>query len=285
MKFLKKLSNVPVIGTLARAIMKYGANREAKQISDHFSQFLEPQLARSDSMRESAFRIRHNVYCEELNFEELQENQQEIDDFDAHSFHCLIQHKSTRNFAGTVRVVYSSGEDQLLPFEKYCLDSVNHETLSPANFDRREICEISRLAVPAEFRRRQMDKYAGAATGVINETTYSERELRCFPFIAVGLYLSAASVVLDKNIHHCFVMMEPRLARSLAFVGIKFTQIGPVVDYHGRRAPYHIDPRELANTLSPGFKRLFKNIRKQLQGEQPTKADELEDLGAPATPH
>ena len=276
MKRLKKLANKPIIGWVAKAILRFGANREAKQIANHFAQFLEPQLAVGDSMRENAYRIRHNVYCEELNFEPVKDNKQEIDDFDRHSYHCLIQHKSTKNFAGTVRVVYSRNEGEQLPLEKYCLDSIDHKTLTPANFARHEICEISRLAVPAEFRRRQADKFAGAATGAINENVYSETELRCFPFIAVGLYLSAASILIDRGINHCFVMMEPRLARSLAFVGIPFEQIGPVVEYHGKRAPYYIDPRTLQKTLSPGFKRLYRNIGRQLE--------QRDDVGDELTP-
>ena len=105
-----------------------------------------------------------------------------------------------------------------------------------------------------------MDQFQGAATGVINQQTYSEQELRCFPFIAVGLYFAAASVVMLNDIKHTYVMMEPRLARSMSFVGIKFHQLGPVVDYHGKRAPYYINPYLLMENLSPGFKNLLQNI-------------------------
>lgn len=264
LKLLKKWMHKPVVGILIRALIRQQANKEAKSIARHFAQYLEPKLAGDSDAKNSCFGIRHKVYCEELKFEPEKDDKLEMDDFDSHALHCLIQHKATESYAGTVRVVYSKSESQLLPLEKYCLDSINHPTLSPQNFPREQICEISRLAVPAEFRRRQTDKFGGAATGVINESTYSEQELRCFPFIAVGLYLSAASILLKHGMVHCFVMMEPRLARSLSFVGIQFEQIGPVVDYHGKRAPYYIDPNSLFETLSPGFKLLFKSIRQQL---------------------
>lgn len=264
MKLLKKLINVPILGSIIKRIIQRKANLEAIVIANHFSEFLEPLLAKDDADRVNAYEIRHNVYCEELKFEPEYPNKQEQDEFDAHSFHCLIQHKISKRFAGTVRMVYSSNESEILPLEKYCLDSIDHPDLNPKLFARDEICEISRLAVPSEFRRRKSDKFAGAATGAINEAVYSEKELRCFPFIAVGLYLSAASVVIDKGIKHVFVMMEPRLARSMKFVGIEFQKIGPVVEYHGKRAPYYIDPYSLTETLSPGFKVLYANIRKQL---------------------
>jgi N-acyl amino acid synthase of PEP-CTERM/exosortase system len=160
--------------------------------------------------------------------------------------------------------VRSDNDQQLLPIEKYCISSIDDEKVHPSDFPRSEICEISRLAVPAHFRKRASDKFSGSATGAINEQSYSERELRCFPFIAVGLYLSAASISLHHDIKHCFVMMEPRLARSLRFVGIPFEQVGPVVEYHGKRAPYYISRTLLMNGLSPGFKNMLKTIEKEI---------------------
>lgn len=264
MSIFKKLVSKPIIGPLVKYLIKRKVDSEVHTIAEHFSKFLQPCVAADQLGKNASFSIRHNVYCEELKFEDEREDRMEVDEFDDHSLHCLIQHKGTKVYAGTVRAVYSSGEHQLLPLEKFCLDSIDHPTLNPKNFPRHEISEISRLAVPAEFRRRKSDKFEGAATGVINEEVYSEKELRCFPFIAVGLYLSAANVVLERGIKHCFVMMEPRLARSLRLVGIEFEQIGPVIDYHGKRAPYHVDPRTLVKTLPPGFVKLFTSIAQQL---------------------
>ena len=210
------------------------------------------------------YKIRHNVYCEELAFEPVRENGKETDDFDAWSQYCMIQHLNTQAYAGTVRLVTPKNEGELLPLEKFCLHSISHPEFTPAHFKREEICEISRLAVPAQFRRRAMDKFAGAATGAINETTYSETELRCFPFIAIGLYLTAASLALSQGIRHAFVMMEPRLARSMRFIGIKFVQIGPTIDYHGQRAPYYINAELLLKNLTPGFKYMLKDIQSQV---------------------
>ena len=239
--------------------------QEAKFISKHFSEFLEPVVAQSENTRTESFNIRHKVYCEELEFEPLKNNCLETDEFDKFSSPCLIRHKGSGHYAGTVRLVRPQIENQLLPIEKYCINSITHETLNPRNFARKDICEISRLAVPLEFRKRQMDRFSGAATGVINEHTYSENELMCFPFIAIGLYFSAAALVMHNNIKHTYVMMEPRLARSMRFVGIQFEQVGPVIDYHGRRAPYYINPSLLYANLRPSFKIMLKNIQHQVE--------------------
>ena len=239
----------------------YQKIREAAAISEHFSTYLAPQIAISEDLRTEVFKIRHNVYCEELAFEPVKESGLEMDDFDQFSVHCLIQHLSTHRNAGTVRMVIPRKKGQLLPLEKYCSHSIEHEEFAPHLLNRDEICEISRLAVPEQFRRRNTDNHDGAAVGVINEKTYSENELRCFPFIATGLYMSAASMAFGMGIKHAFVMMEPRLARSMRFIGIKFVKIGPTIEYHGQRAPYYISTEMLMTSLSPGFKAMLSDIQ------------------------
>lgn len=246
---------------LGKLISGYSKLKEANYISSHFSTYLTPTIASSEELKNEVYRIRHNVYCEELAFEPVREDGLELDEFDAFSMHCLIQHVSSQNYAGTVRIVRPTEEHQKLPIEKYCLNSITHEELNPANFAREDICEVSRLAVPKAFRRRQMDDHDGAAVGIINQQSYSETELRCFPFIAVGLYFAAAGMALEQGIKHAYVMMEPRLARSMGFVGIKFQQIGPVVDYHGKRAPYYINQKLLNTSLSPSFAKMLSDIR------------------------
>ncbi len=280
MKHLKKLQELPIVGSLVKKAIGALASNNAGTISKHFSQFLQPQLALTEELKLKVFNVRHQVYCEELKFEPERENRLEIDDFDAHSIHCFVKHMSSGNIAGTVRLITSADDSELLPIEKYCLHSITDHEFSPGAFARDKICEISRLAVLEHFRRREIDKFKGAATGAINVEAYSETELRCFPYIAICLYFAAASTAFHAKKEHAFVMMEPRLARSLAFVGIRFHQIGPVIDYHGRRAPFYINKAMLFDGLSPGFKRLLHEIEKSL-------ASSLKDFGikdGPLTP-
>lgn len=267
MNILKKYADSPIIGPIVKKTMNFFINRQANQISKHFSEYLSPVVAFGADLQEESFKIRHNVYCDELKFEQCRSNSMEVDIFDKQSTHCLIQHIPSGTYAGTIRIVRSHNEKELLPIEKYCSSSIDDEKVHPNDFPRNDICEISRLAVPEQFRKRATDRYVGSATGVINEHIYSEKELRCFPFIAVGLYLTAASVCLHQDIKHCFVMMEPRLARSLRFVGIPFEKVGPVVEYHGQRAPYYISRHLLMNGLTPGFKKMLKNIDKKVTSQ------------------
>ena len=257
---LSRLSQQPVIGSVARGVMGYMLNREAIKIADHFSQFISPKIAISEEEKNQSYSIRHQVYCEEMKFEAERVDKREVDAFDGHSVHCLMQHKGTGQPMGTVRVVTPENRDQLLPMEVHCSDFISEGQISPYHFERSEICEISRLAVPSCFRRRRTDKFEGAATGAIDVDRYSELEMRCIPFIAIGLYLGAASIAVHRDINHAFAMMEPRLARSMRFIGIEFDQIGPAQEYHGLRAPYYITIDRLRASLKPGLGKLFERI-------------------------
>ncbi|MGY5450745.1 PEP-CTERM/exosortase system-associated acyltransferase [Agarivorans sp. MS3-6] len=264
-KFVKNLATYPVIGAAVRGGISLLVKREAKLIAQHFAEYLRPVVAYKKDTVNEAFRIRHDVYCEELNFEPVREDGMEQDEFDQYSRFCLIEHKPTTNYAGCVRIVSPSNSDELLPIEKFCSSAIEGAKFHPSQFERNEICEISRLAVRPQFRRRKADNFDGAAAGAINEQTYSEEELRCFPFLAIGLYLSIASLAVRAGTHHAFVMMEPRLARSMSFLGIKFEQLGPAIEYHGVRAPYYISASMLTRSLPVGFQTLMNNIDKEVE--------------------
>jgi N-acyl amino acid synthase of PEP-CTERM/exosortase system len=264
-KNLKKFANNTIIGPLVKKIADLARKREVKNISRHFFTYLQPLVADTKDLAKESYRIRNDVYCDELNFLDVRNNGLEVDDYDKYSTHCLIQHIPTTLFSGTIRVVRPETNQHTIPLQKLYAESISKNKINPNDFASHEICEISRLAVPRDFRKRQIDHFKGAATGVINQQMYSENELRFFPFIAVGLYLSAASIVIENEIKHTFVMMEPRLARSLRFIGIQFEQIGPEIDYHGKRAPYYINPSLLLENLTPGFQVMLKDIRKSLK--------------------
>jgi len=267
MNWQKRLLKTPVIGDITKKIVSMKVDHDAKNIAEHFTQFLEPQFALTEDLRKEVFKIRHNVYCEELAFEEVKKEGMEQDGFDSQSIFSLIKHKPSNIYTSCVRVVMSSNEEELLPIEKFCMDAIQNKDLHPQKFKRTEICEISRLAVKADFRRRKTDQFKGSAIGAISESTYSETELRCFPFIAIGLYMSAATMAINTGVKHAYVMMEPRLARSMKFVGIKFHQLGDAIDYHGIRAPYYINPEIFMDNLSPGFKSLYMKIEEDLASQ------------------
>ena len=123
--------------------------------AESFLTYFDVALAQSQSQLEDVGRIRYRVYCEEFGYEPKENFPEgmEKDQFDANALHCLVTHKATNTPAGCVRVVKATGDDPL-PFEKYCLDSLDGNFFENNPMPRETMCEVSRLAVDGMFRRR-----------------------------------------------------------------------------------------------------------------------------------
>lgn len=229
----------------------------------HFFNYFQTLPVLSDEHKQACYKMRYDVYCRELQHEMPTRQPVEKDRYDEYSHACLIQHHPTQAYAGSIRVIHPKNNDHILPIEKYYRDKRQELSIDPASFQRREVAELSRIAISDMFRRRAIDSHLGAATGVLNTQSYSEVEIRCFPLIAVGLYLSAAAICRQNGIKHAFAMMDADLVRSADFIGVQCQQIGEYVDHHGLRAPYYINPYSLSS-LSPAFFALIHEIQTSL---------------------
>lgn len=239
-------------------------------LSDNFHQYFRIVFADTRERREAAFNIRHQVYSEELGWEPRKENEMETDEFDRYSYACLLEHRATKTYAGCVRLVIPPPHtlNDLTPFEAHCMDSVMPDVLQLERYRRGSFGEISRLAVPASFRRRPNEKNTPF---ILNDRgndakthVFSEEERRNFPNIAVGLYL--ASIALASICCHqaTFVMMEPKLHRRLVRFGLPFVQAGEAIDYHGLRALFYLKANGFSSELNEELMQLYQDIRQQI---------------------
>lgn len=242
----------------------------APRLADSFHDYFRVISADSPALRARVYRIRYQVYCEELGYERAEEFPDgfERDPFDPRSRHCLLRHLGSEQYAGCVRLVMTDPEDQdsLLPFETFCQASLYDwvtETILPR---RGMFGEISRLAVPAQFRRRKGDGVLPDEDlhGVVPRSGATSGGHRHFPYIPVGLYLAAAAIGLEAGLDGVFAMMEPRLARHLRRFGFEFQQAGDVVDYHGQRAAFYISRDMLFRHLDAEMYGLLEGIRQDL---------------------
>ncbi|MBK1706641.1 PEP-CTERM/exosortase system-associated acyltransferase [Halochromatium glycolicum] len=236
-------------------------------LASAFDQFFEIIPAETDALRDRVYRIRYQVYCEEMQFESKEDhpNGREIDDFDAHSVHGLLRHRPSGEFAGCVRLVlnHSQGREPQLPLERYCSHSLDRSVLDLSQLDRRTFGEISRLAIVSRFRRRPGE--AQTPHGVADEAAGLEpTERRVFPHIALGLYLAAAAMSLQRGMNMAVVMMEPRLARHMRYFGINFVKAGDIIDHHGMRGPFYITKESLHRDIKPEIGELLSMVGRQL---------------------
>ncbi|WP_083981753.1 PEP-CTERM/exosortase system-associated acyltransferase [Arsukibacterium ikkense] len=223
-----------------------------------FSTFFQASQAITHQDKNQVYRLRHKVYCEELSFEPCRPSGLEQDSFDQRALHCSLAEAQSNEIAGTVRLIHCEQDPGPLPIEKYFAGRFTAPHLTPQCFPRQHVCEISRLAVAAKFRRRLKDSTAKDLPALSSATQPFNR------YIAIGLYLMATAMCLEKGYYHGFVSIEPSLARILQRIGINFTPIGEVIEFNGKRAPYYLDGRQVIANLQPEYRQLMQSLRQQL---------------------
>lgn len=239
-----------------------------------YSRYFKVVPASTPELVREAQRIRFQVYCEELGFEDRRRFPRgfEHDDSDRHARHCLLRHRPSGRFAGCVRLVMADPANPAapFPFEQVAGTSLRREILDPGRMDRLAFGEISRLAVKREFRRRRGEgRSADGVSGLPDPDRMPAEERRHLPHIAVELYLAAASIGLQEGCTSVFAMMEPRLARHMRFYGLEFEQVSDTVIHRGARAVYHITRDRLFERLSPPLFALLQRIRDHVGKDWP----------------
>ncbi|MEJ2553712.1 MAG: PEP-CTERM/exosortase system-associated acyltransferase [Gammaproteobacteria bacterium] len=216
----------------------------APELVKSFGMHFRVVVADSPELRDEVYRIRYKVYCKEMRTEREDQfpDGRERDIFDEFADHCLLQHRSSGMYAGCVRLVYSDPVNSpSLPFETFCRDSLYPSVVEGVLPQRGSFGEISRLAVPSEFRRRKGEQGIAIPMGSDDQQERNATERRHqSPHITMGLFLAAAAMGLIKGMTGVFAMMEPRLSRYLHQFGLEFEQAGDELEYHGKRAAFYI---------------------------------------------
>lgn len=234
-------------------------------LAQHFDEYFEVVPVHDDAGRREVFRLRYAVYCEELAYEDKHvfPDGEERDGLDDDSRFALLRHRATGRGVGCVRLIVNARTPELrFPFETVCADRLDSALIDLAALDRNRVGEISRLAVHQDFRRRKGESETPEGA---TESDGNFGGNRRYPVIAMGLFLSATALAMNGGLDQVVVLMEPRLARLLGSCGIRFTQIGEVIDHHGRRGPFRITRRELLENLNPDSELLLRRLIERLR--------------------
>ena len=229
-------------------------------IAESFSKYFSVELADTEEQKRQVYSVRYRVYCEEFQYEATDcfPDQLEYDEYDQYSKHCLIRHKQTGRPAGCVRLVPAINIKELtpLPLEKYCMESLDKNLIDNLMLEREQQCEISRLAVDVDFRRRTGETLT--RFGEVNGLEFSPQEQRTFSLIAIACFLSATVLTEMENRTSVFAMMEPFLPRMMARSGINFQKVGRDMNYHGVRAPYFITTQSALTNMKADLRELYQ---------------------------
>jgi len=233
-----------------------------------YREYFQLILARTPELRDAAYRLRYEVYCDDLGWENTAKfpDGREIDHFDPYSLHCLMLHRRSGGYAGTVRLVRASPDspDPCLPLLEHYDDRLYSPGQRPPTPPDGSYGEISRLALHKNFRRRPGEEQTADGHGA-ELFGWDQTERRRFPHMALGLYFAAAAAGLAEGMARVYAMMEPRLARHLHFGGIFFEQIGAPVEFRGARAPFFISRQALLERLTPPLRALLEAIAEDLE--------------------
>lgn len=240
--------------------------RQAQHINQGLAQFtqcFQAKLASSSPEKKAIYQLRHQVYCEELTYEAIKPDRLEHDKYDDHSLHCYLLQRKANVCAGTVRLITCQQHFERLPLEHYFAGRYTSNCLTPMHFPRKQICEISRLAVPEQFRRRLKNPEEAKDLPQLDAVD-NHNGNQYFRYIAISLYLCSMILSLEKCLYHVFITIEPALARVLSRIGFNFIQIGEPIELNGKRAPYYIDARTVRINLNNDYLYLKQLLTLQL---------------------
>lgn len=229
-----------------------------------FRKYFRVQAAVSDTLRDDVYRIRHEVYCEELKFEPERPDRRETDQYDRHSMHCLIRTSTEPdNLVGCTRLILTdpADRDRPLPFEHTCAATLDRSIVDPLKLPRERIAEVSRLAVRAYYRRRRGEAQSAAT---ISDEDFGTQSQPRFPYIPIGLYLGAVALAHRNNIDTIFVLTEPRLASHFAKLGVDIRQIGGAVEHRGARVPSMMDVQSIIKNMRFLVKPMWRVILEEI---------------------
>ncbi len=224
-------------------------------------------VANDEKDKDVSFKTRHKVYCEEMKFEQTRASSLEVDKYDDRAVNCYIKHLPTGECAGTIRLVLPQHGSGALPLEDKFSDAFSCSSLLPSNLVSDGVCEISRLAVPREFRVRQLKTKVlpNEKLAKVKQSKNLKFNIEQLPYLSIALYLMATSVCLHLNMSHAYVLMEPKLARRMKAFGIHFNEVGEAISFKGQRVPYRLSPTTLVSELSNTLKRFQQEVHQSIQ--------------------
>ena len=241
---------------------------EKFNLGNAFKQYFEIIPAFSNVLKDEVYRIRHQVYCEDLEFEPIRADQREIDEHDVNSLHLLMRSVKTNEFVGCTRIVRSRPEEPhyRLPFEKTCAAVLDRSIVDPTKLPRDNIAEVSRLAVVAGYRRR---KGEGNSPVSISSEDFGTPSQSRFPFIPIGLYLATTELARLNGIETVFVLTEERLASHFAKLGFSHKYIGSPIEHHGMRVPSMMSVSGTIKGMRPNLRPLYDVIAADIKRNLP----------------
>jgi N-acyl amino acid synthase of PEP-CTERM/exosortase system len=217
-----------------------------------FDERYEVILADNEAARKIHHQVRYKVYCLEEGFEDQShfDNNEERDEWDAHSVHFTVRAKHTREWVAAMRMIVRG--PVRLPIEQMC-----HITPLAAPTDR-STAEISRLCIVDEYRRGRKTHTSAqkATTSHLNDVKETRspaaNERHHKSEIILGLLRAAVDYSYEHDISSWYFLTTPALARIINRLCIRLVKVGSPCEHRGVRHPFFANLREAERQATEG---------------------------------
>ncbi len=205
------------------------------------------------ALKERAFSVRHQVFVEENGFADIMPHDEglEYDGYDYRAVHYVLEHEESGADIGAVRVVLPNDErlEASFPMQAVC----DHPILR--DLERiGTMCQISRLCMVADFRKRDCDGALLPAyyeqenkTGTVDGSMIYMR--RRIPYAPLGLFRAAFETALRHRIMDCLMMIEPDQLPYLNRMGISYSTLGPCLPAYRGMRPVVFNIKNVLDTM------------------------------------
>lgn len=185
--------------------------------------------------------LRFQVYCLERRFEEAScyPDRLEHDEYDLHAIQSLLLFGKEAEPIGTCRLIPCQPNGVKLPFQNI----LESGTVHPEDYlPLATTAEVSRFLISKSYRLR--------VSSEDKETIRASRSADLFTSLpCLGLVQALLRSSVRAGITHWAAVMEPKLLRMLASLGIHFHSIGSLVSHHGLRQPSYCALEEMLTRL------------------------------------
>lgn len=224
--------------------------------------------AMDPALAAESYKVRHKVYCAELNYEASNSSGIETDEFDHHSTQIVVYSRSAKSSIGCVRLVHGhhEGKNYLLPFEHHCKGKLDTRLISMVKESGHKYAEVSRLAIDQDYRHIGRKK---ALKGHKHNKS---------SFILLSLYLGLQALARQQNVRYLFAIVEPRLLKNLHRHNVAAIQVGPGIDHRGLRVPILIDVEDIEQIIPSPVRPIYNLIRRDVGKVMGTKATDISEI-------
>lgn len=236
-------------GLLSKCLVYLNHAKDVFNLVTHTYQVIP---ATNPTLAAESYKVRHKVYCAELNYEASNSSGIETDEFDHHSTQMVVYSRPAKSCIGCVRLVHGhhEGKERDLPFEHHCKGKLDTRLISMVKESGHKYAEVSRLAIDRDYR------HIGRKKALKGHKKSS--------FVLLSLYLGLQALARQQNVRYLFAIVEPRLLKNLHRHNVAAIQIGQGIDHRGLRVPILIDVEDIERVIPSAIRPIYNLIRRDV---------------------